>query len=1299
MIGQESPYSLRWLSFHLCEPKIRQSTWLVVLVLYLTTVATVNAESALHLRLHWSGPKAILWEGRIWLSEGTVSQAPTSSETTNDTLETRSTPNGFFLRQSRPTTSNGVDLLLRTPRTAVLYLQLQNQGSHESTSPIEVPVENLLAEVKQYQLDDRGTRLEIRRAPGDTLKVQIGRSTLIFKPGEEIPLRVFPNSPGVPPHAAIRFTTELLEARGSRTLTRKDVNLEADYRGDLPLIKPYEMRLPFKEGVYDLVFRLDERPRKRFAIPRPERQTFATQRIQVVVLDRNRPSDNHFDEEDNEVDSIDPANPRWWEFLTKPLNNLPRLGNSGPANNGKSSILHYQDQAWLRLDPQGWQTYPLQVDRPGKAHVLEIAIPQGITQKLTIYVSESGSQQTNLTTGHSVLKVSEDAVSNQGQQFLHRFVFWPQNESSQVILTNDDATQPAIFGKIRVTGLPMGKNTEHRENPYFAQRELLAFFQNNSFVENFCATTIQAEETLAPVRDWQTYYEAGIRLTQFLRQAGYSRAILTIDGDGGVLYPSRLIDSTLGPMGNFPSNSTSPIGTPDVLEMLFHLFDREGVQLVPAFRFSNQLTVLRPSGRQEGVSESNVELVGVAGPPDATGTSVSVKHNPRYNPLNPRVQRAMLAVIRELTERYGNHSSFGGIALDLSVNGTTLLPGTEWALDDHTVRSFEQATSITLPAEGKNRYAERAAVLRNDAKVRSEWLTWRAAELSSLLQRMHQIASSKRPKTKLLLVTSDLLNNQAMAQAMRPSLPAKGEDALVQKLLEFGIDMETMQKQSEIVLVRPRVLTSFDATHSPYVPFKIDELAAADRVFGRNGWPASFSIHQPAEIRKESLSATFELSPVSPSFHSPAWLSSVGWHNRSRFARSLARLDTQLILEGGTRLPCVLDSAVTEFLQTYRQLPAAHFTSVRSGNVQPVVIRKFMTAGKTCLYWVNDSPWKVKTELQLDIASTVRIESLGPNELPPLINRNGQTWWQIELEPYQLIAGWIAADDVNLLAASTTIPEHVERDMKIRIEELHARRQTLKSPPKLKRPANSGFEEPPVFDDVIPHWVHNSRHNMGVELTFEGSHEGTSALHLWNRPESGSANWCHSSTFAPPRTGRLATWVFLRCANDKEQPELRLILEGIYKGASYYRFAEVGKNTTIPLHEDWKEYIFAVDDLPREGLTKLRVGFDLMGSGDVWIDEIQTFDLSFRDSEQHELAKLIALADKHLRVRNFSDCARILDSYWPRFLEQHVTLPPSRMATRELTPQIVPTDQEKGSAEEPGFFEQLKGWTRKFPWF
>ena len=1290
---------MRWLSFHLCGPKIRHSTWLVVLVLRLTAVAAVNAESTLHLRLHWSGPKAILWEGRIWLSVGTVSQAPTTSETTNGALETRSTPNGFFLRQSSPTTSNGVDLHLRAPRTAVLYLQLQNQGSHDTISPIEVPVENLLAEVKQFRLDDRGTRLEIRRAPGDTLKVQTGRSTLIFEPGEEIPLQVFPNSPGVPPHAAIRFTTELLEARGSRTLTRKDVNLEADYRGDLPPFKPYEMRLPFKEGIYDLIFRLDERPRKRFAIPRSERRTFATQQIQVVVLDRNRPGDNHLDEEDNEIDNIDPANPRWWEFLTKPLNNLPRLGNSGPANNGKSSILHYQDQAWLQLEPRGWQTYPLQVDRPGKAHVLEIAIPQGITQKLAIYVSESGSQQTNLTTGHSVLNVSGDAVSNQGRQFLHRFVFWPQNESPQVVLTNDDATQPAIFGKIRVTGLPMGKNTEDRENPYPEQRELLAFFQNNSFVENFCATTTQAEGTLTPVRDWRTFYEAGTRLTQFLRQAGYSRAILTVDGDDGILYPSRLIDSPLGPMGNLPSNSTSPIGTPDVLEMLFYLFDREGVQLVPAFRFSNQLTALRPSNRQLGVSESNVELVGTSGPTDATATSFPVKHNPRYNPLNPRVQNAMLDVIRELTERYGNHSSFGGIALDLSVNGTTLLPGAEWALDDRTIRSFEKATSIKLPAEGTNRYAERGAVLRNDAKVRSKWLTWRAAELSSLLQRMHQIASSKRPKTKLLLVTSDLLSNQAMTQAMRPSLPVKGEDALVQKLLEFGIDMGNMQKQSEIVLVRPRVPTPLEVTQSSDVPFKIDELAVADRVFGRNGWPASFSIHQPAEIPKESLSATFEVSPASSHFRSPAWISSVGWHNRSRFARSLARLDAQLILEGGTRLPCVLDPAMTEFLQTYRQLPAAHFTSVRSGSIQPVVIRKFMAAGKTCLYLVNDSPWKVKTELQLDIASSTPVESLGPNELPPLTSRNGQTWWQIELEPYQLLAGWIAADDINLQASGTTIPEHVERNMKIRIEELHARRQSLKSPPKLKRPANSGFEEPIVFDNVIPYWVHNSRRNMGVELAFEGSHEGKSALHMWNRPESGAANWCHSRTFAPPRTGRLATWVFLRCANDKEQPELRLILEAIYKGASYYRFAEVGKNTTIPLHEDWKEYIFAVDDLPLEGLTDLRVGFDLMGPGDIWIDEVQTFDLSFRDSEQHELAKLIALADKHLRVRNFSDCARILDSYWPRFLEQHVTVPPSRMANRNRVPQIIPTNGEKGPAEEPGFFEQLKGWTRKFPWF
>ena len=45
------------------------------------------------------------------------------------------------------------------------------------------------------------------------------------------------------------------------------------------------------------------------------------------------------------------------------------------------------------------------------------------------------------------------------------------------------------------------------------------------------------------------------------------------------------------------------------------------------------------------------------------------------------------------------------------------------------------------------------------------------------------------------------------------------------------------------------------------------------------------------------------------------------------------------------------------------------------------------------------------------------------------------------------------------------------------------------------------------------------------------------------------------------------------------------------------------------------QYIFQVDDLPLEGLSLLHVRFDLMGQGEVWVDDVQLFDLAFNGAE------------------------------------------------------------------------------------
>jgi hypothetical protein len=124
-------------------------------------------------------------------------------------------------------------------------------------------------------------------------------------------------------------------------------------------------------------------------------------------------------------------------------------------------------------------------------------------------------------------------------------------------------------------------------------------------------------------------------------------------------------------------------------------------------------------------------------------------------------------------------------------------------------------------------------------------------------------------------------------------------------------------------------------------------------------------------------------------------------------------------------------------------------------------------------------------------------------------------------------------------------------------------------------------------------------------------------------------------------------------------------------GVVYYRYATVGAGKeSPPLATEWAEYILPIDDLPPEGLTDLRVGFDLMSQGVVFVDDVQVHSLWFLEDERRELLKSIALADFQRGKGRLADCQRFVESYWPRFLQEHVALPhPGAAATGEAAAQ------------------------------
>jgi hypothetical protein len=191
----------------------------------------------------------------------------------------------------------------------------------------------------------------------------------------------------------------------------------------------------------------------------------------------------------------------------------------------------------------------------------------------------------------------------------------------------------------------------------------------------------------------------------------------------------------------------------------------------------------------------------------------------------------------------------------------------------------------------------------------------------------------------------------------------------------------------------------------------------------------------------------------------------------------------------------------------------------------------------------------------------------------------------------------------------------------------------------------------------------------GITVALEDTepHGGQRSLRIRSERE---VVWVRSDPIPAPATGRIAVWGWIRSRDKSSQSPLRLAIEGKVDGKTYYRYATVGGGKGPPIPSVWTQYWFQIDDLPSSELSELRIGIDLMGPGDVSIDDLSVYDLWFHDNERDELVKQLGIAGFQLGHGRLLDSHRYLDGYWPRFLEAFV---PGEPAAVEFTGTSVPS--------------------------
>jgi hypothetical protein len=1263
---------------------------IAVCAVWLLPVVALAGEPTMRLRIAWDNQQPRQWQARVSLSEGTLSKpvtlglgadVPGSSKLTGDSLE---------ILQRSPRRYDGVDVDVSAPLDATLHLELTPLDAQSAAKTSQVKLQQLVSDHHKMPLDEEPDSLVVNRAPGDRLRILFDKSHLVFSPGDEFQFDLAPQLLGFSGGTSVELHVELVNSLTGDSLWSHGEKMKVGDDGTLGRMSAVKVPLPEQEGVYHLVATATRwRLRAPFVPAKPSFQ----RKLQLVVIDgQPRPTTLPALTATTLQVDIDPTSSKWWERFTRrpQLAVIPGWGR-GPLGNVKASKIEHNDLPWIQVEAGGWQAYPLPVTHPGQPHLLEIEYPNDIRQTLGISIVEPDVTgrvaPLGLDSGIDVTPLPTEVESGTS---LHRLPFWPRTKTPLVLLTNYRGDGPAVYGRIRVyEGL--GHNVPPAERGKLPRRLAAAFFEKPFFTKNFSATQARDPSTGWALDDWATFYQGGRRLVKYLHYSGQNAAVISAACDGSGLYPSKLLQPTPKyDSGTFFSEGRDPIRK-DVLEMLLQMFDRAQLTLIPGVEFATPLPELEKQLHDEEQAHG-IEWVGDDGKTwgEAFGSRGGLA--PYYNPLDDRVQQAMVRVIRELADRYGHHPSFGGVALSLHPQGYAHLPGSAWGFDDRTIAKFSEDTKTVVPGMGDDRFATRQDHLSGEGK--KEWLQWRAERLAALYGKMAMELTQTNDDARLFLVASGLLEGQTVQMAMRPALPRRYK--LAQALYELGIDPDHYRQDRNVMLLRPQRFAPVMSLVEQAVSQEIETTPAVDRLFEAESTGSVF-YHDRLEKRLPSFDEVSPFGKENTRTHLYSHVVPAGPERRKRLVHSLASLDAQVAFEGGWLLPLGQEDAIRDVLDTFCRLPAAGFQTYQpkappeGHDTQPVTVRTLASGAGTYIYLVNDSPWPATVDVEFDASETCTAKPLSPlRPVPPLTSQPGGATWTVELRPYDLVGAVLTNRKVEVRDVHVRVSDEVIAQLKRSIRDIGDRVDSLRIPKPMPVLENAGFEKP-LQDENIPGWRTAPAPETSVSLAHgQGQGGAGQALKLTS---DGPVVWVRSQPITVPQTGRLHVAVWLRAPQPIEQPLFRLAVDGQHRGRPYYRYAEVG-GESAPLTDNWSPYVFQVNDLPVNGWDKLEIGFDLMGKGEVLVDEVRVYDKRFNPNEQRELSGAwVALADVHLRQGKLGDCQRVLESYWPRFMLTYVPPPNPRVARNPQPPRPAapPSQEEEQDEDAPSVRQRLRG--------
>ncbi len=1200
--------------------------------------------------VEWGGGEPRAWFGTLRLDAGRITSARGYGLQAD-------TPGASFLADNKVTISPRLprafdSLLVRVtaPRNANLEITYVANGSSTGAVELRIPLVDLVESTQHRTLDDRGNKLIVRRAARNRLRLGTNRESFVFAPAETFEFTVHPNLVDATERKR-RCHVHLQPARGGSSLWSDQREAVSAPDGTFSPVGPFAVTMPQQEGVYDLFIALDNSRYWR--------------KVQLIVVAPHASrGDQAADGDEGQfqvVQTYDPASSPLPLAITP--DNAPRIRNQParqPMAHGDVAPTRRFDRQLLEIGPDSWFALPLRVTRPGLPHVVEIDYPNDAVQTLGIAVYEPGQRRPVVDTG--LLTTERTRAATPGLT-TYRLTFWPYTASPVLVLTQRGAEQRATVGPIRVAAGP-GRLPDLAIDGPRQGRLLAAHVDTAMFPRLFSATSEIDRDSGRELRDWVTFYEGAERLIQVLKRRGYNGAVIPVLADGGSLYPSRLLDST--PRfddGIFFSTAQDP-AQKDVLELLLRMFDREGLKLVPSVKFTGTLPGLEETRRRG--DRPSIRMIDGEGnrwrpQPGSFGAG------PHYNPLDEEVQEAIRQVVAELATRCTPHPSFAGVAVELDPESYATLPGSDWGADEHIVKQFMAEHKATSPDS------------LGEDELREAWLAWRARRLAAMYAAMTRGLVRGAPQANLFLLGAELFNAPAIAATARADRAPSGMTA-DRALLEFGLNAKLL-REAGVSFLAPRQM-------APVPPDLVDLDRAWDREYARLFGPRGEGItgsqlgYPKSSYLAHNLAELFSISGLTN--ESRARYGETGAVGRRGIAHELASMDSRVIVDGAWQTPRH-DRTWQDAIIAFRQLPDLPFETVHppvGAKTQPVMIRRTRRSESTVFYVVNDSPQPVVTKLGFGGDPRLTLKSLSARSLPPLEKTEQGASLLLILRPFQIVSFSASLPDVEIVTWETLVDPEVLARVRTDLERLNHWVTTKRDYPRVK---NADFDQPATTGG-LPGWVFAEGEGIHVALDTDAPRHGEQSVHLHSETpvdwSNGPVVWLRSDWFPPASSGRLVFGGWLKTRDFEHQPHVRLLVEGRLPDNQVVRRERVlghspDHQNTIPLGADWNYYAVFAEDMPAN-VAEVRVGIDLRGTGDVWLDHVGVFDLWLNDREQDGLQRDIGIAQSMLDEGRVLDAQHLLNSHHSQYLFANFL---GQTGTEPVTPAL--TDESPASDALP----------------